>query len=41
LAAWPSEVAHLRKIGREDQAAKVEANLKKLRVLTEAEKGKG
>ena len=41
LAAWPSEVAHLRKIGREDQAAKVEANLTKLRALTEAEKGKG
>ena len=41
LAAWPSEVLHLRKIGREDQADKLEANLKKLRALTEAEKGKG
>jgi hypothetical protein len=41
LAARPSEVAHLRKIGREDQADKLEANLNKLRALTEAEKGKG
>ena len=41
LAAWPAEVAHLRKIGREDQADKLEANLEKLRMLTEAEKGKG
>jgi hypothetical protein len=41
LAAWPSEVAHLRKIGREGQAEKLEANLNKLRALTEAEKGKG
>ena len=41
LAAWPSEVAHLRKIGREGQADKLEANLNKLSALTEAEKGKG
>jgi hypothetical protein len=41
LAAWPSEVAHLRKIGREGQADKLEANLEKLRMLTEPEKGKG
>ncbi len=41
LAAWPSEVAHLRKIGREGQADKLEANLNKLRMLIEAEKGKG
>jgi hypothetical protein len=41
LAAWPSEVDHLRKIGRDDQADKLEANLKKLRALTEAETGKG
>ena len=41
LAAWPSEIAHLRKIGREGQADKLEANLEKLRALTEAEKGKG
>jgi hypothetical protein len=41
LAAWPFEVAHLRKIGREDQIAKLEANLEKLRSLTKADKGKG
>ena len=41
LAAWPWEVAHLRKIGQEEQAAKLEANLKKLKALTEAEKGWG
>jgi hypothetical protein len=41
LAAWPSEVEHLRKIGRDEQADKLEANLEKLRALTEAEKGKG
>ncbi len=41
LAAWPAEVAHLRKIGREEQADKLEANLEKLRALTEVEKGKG
>ena len=41
LAAWPSEAEHLRKIGREEQAEKLEANLEKLRALTEAEKGKG
>ena len=34
LAAWPEEVAHLRKIGRKDQADKLEANLEKLRELT-------
>ena len=36
-----SEVEHLRAIGREEQANKFEANLEKLRALTEAEKGKG
>ena len=41
LAAWPSEAEHLRKIGREEQADKLEANLRKLRALTESEKGKG
>ena len=41
LAAWPSEVGYLRKIGREGQADKLEANLRKLRALTESEKGKG
>ncbi len=39
LSAWPSEVEHLRKIGRDDQADKLEANLEKLRALTQAEKG--
>jgi hypothetical protein len=39
LAAWPSEVAHLRKIGREEQADKLEANLNKLRMLTETGTG--
>jgi hypothetical protein len=29
-------VEHLRKIGREDEADKLEANLEKLRMLTEA-----
>ncbi len=37
LAAWPSEVAHLRKIGREAQADKLQANLEKLRELTRGE----
>ena len=41
LAAWPSEIAHLRKIGRENQADKLEANLEKLRALTEGEPAKG
>jgi hypothetical protein len=40
LAAWPSEVRHLRQIGREYQADKIEANLKKLRALSESEKRK-
>jgi hypothetical protein len=40
LAAWPSEVEHLRQIGRDDQADRLEANLKKLRALTETEKRK-
>jgi hypothetical protein len=37
LAAWPAEVEHLRRIGREGQADKLEANLKKLRELTRGE----
>jgi hypothetical protein len=41
LSAWPNEVAHLRRIGRDPQADKLEANLKKLEALTEAEKRKG
>jgi hypothetical protein len=40
LEAWPSEVEHLRAIGREEQADKLEANLEKLRAFMEAEKGK-
>jgi len=40
LAAWPGEAAHLRRIGRQEQANRLEANLKKLRALTEAEKRK-
>ncbi len=41
LAAWPAEVEHLRKIGRESQADKLEANLKKLEDLIRADEGKG
>ena len=38
LASWPDEVAHLRRIGREGQADRLEANLQKLIALIEAEK---
>ena len=31
LSAWPDEIAHLRRIGREGQADKLETNLRKLR----------
>ena len=41
MAAWPSEVAHLRRIGREEQADKLEANLKNLEELVRADEGKG
>jgi hypothetical protein len=34
LSVWPNEIAHLRRIGRENQAAKLEAKLEKLRVLS-------
>ena len=37
LAAWPDEVAHLRRIGREGQADRLEGNLKKLTALIETE----
>jgi hypothetical protein len=37
LAAWPAEVAHLGKIGRQEQADKLEGNLEKLRELTRGE----
>ena len=40
LAAWPSEVVHLRAIGRDDQADRLEANLTKLEALSESEKRK-
>ena len=41
LASWPDEVTHLRRIGREGQADRLEANLKRLIAFTEAEKRKG
>jgi hypothetical protein len=37
MASWPNEIAHLRRIGREGQAARLEANLKKLKALKQAE----
>jgi hypothetical protein len=40
LSAWPQELAHLRRIGRDQQADKLEANLRKLTALTEAQKRK-
>jgi hypothetical protein len=40
LASWPGEIAHLRRIGREGQADRLEANLEKLKALTQAEKRK-
>ena len=40
LAAWPSEIAHLRRIGRDQQADKLQANFEKLRALTEVEERK-
>jgi hypothetical protein len=41
LSAWPDEIAHLRRIGREGQADKLENNLKKLKALSQAEKRNG
>jgi hypothetical protein len=41
MSAWPNEIAHLRRIGRDRQADKLEANLEKLRALTKAEERKG
>jgi hypothetical protein len=41
LAAWPAEITHLRKIGREGQANKLEANLNKLEKLIAADEDKG
>ena len=40
LVAWPSEARQLRAIGRDHQADRLEANLKKLTAFTEAEKSK-
>ena len=40
LAVWPQEVEHLRKIGREDQADKVQGNLDKLRAAIAADEEK-
>ena len=40
LAAWPDEVAQLRRIGRGGQADRLENSLKRLRALTEAQKRK-
>ena len=40
LSAWPTEIAHLQRIGRDQQADKLQANFEKLRVLTEVEKRK-
>ena len=41
LSAWPREIAHLRRIGRVQQADRLEANLEKLRALSKAEERKG
>jgi hypothetical protein len=41
LSAWPEDLRRLRTIGREEQADKLEANLKRLRALMAAEKRKG
>jgi hypothetical protein len=40
LTEWPSEIAHLRGIGRDQQADKLQANFEKLRALTEVEERK-
>jgi hypothetical protein len=41
LAAWPSEIEHLRAIGRESQAEKLESKLAKLRELWKGEDSDG
>ena len=41
LGAWPSEIEHLRAIGRESQAEKLESKLAKLRELRERENSDG
>jgi hypothetical protein len=40
FTAWPSEIAHLRCIRRDQQADKLQANFEKLRARTEVEKRK-
>jgi hypothetical protein len=37
LAAWPAQVEHLRAIGRDDQAKKLQAKLERLRELMKGE----
>ncbi len=37
LAAWPAQVEHLRAIGRDDQAEKLQAKLERLRELVRGE----
>jgi len=37
LGAWPAQVEHLRAIGRDDQADKLQAKLEKLRDLAKGE----
>jgi hypothetical protein len=39
LAAWPFEIDHLRRIGREGQADKLEVKTNKLRKFTEKRDG--
>jgi len=41
LAAWPQEIEHLRAIGRESQAEKLENKLAKLRELREGSDSNG
>jgi uncharacterized protein YceH (UPF0502 family) len=41
LAAWPSEIEHLRVIGRESRAEKLESKLAKLRELRERRNDNG
>jgi hypothetical protein len=41
LDAWPTQVEHLRAIGRDDQADKLAAKLEKLRELVKGESDAG
>ncbi len=38
LAAWPGELEHLRRIGRDDQAEKLQGKLNELRALVDKER---